>query len=71
MCVAVPMEVVSVDGPRGVVRSVGLELEVGLELVEGVNVGDYVIVHAGYAIQSLSAEDARETLAVLERLERS
>lgn len=82
MCVAIPMEVVKIDGSRGVVRSAGVELdldgnvvrssgvelEIGLDLVENVAVGDYVLLHAGYAIQSLSAEDARETLAVFERL---
>jgi len=82
MCVAIPMEVVRVDASRGVVRSAGVELgsdgnlvhasnvelEVRLDLLEDVRVGDYVIVHAGYAIQALPAAEARETLAVLERL---
>lgn len=85
MCVAIPMQVVKVEGARGlvrsagveldmegnVVRSSGVELEIGLELVTDVKVGDYVIIHAGYAIQTLSADDARETLAIFERLVRS
>ena len=68
MCLAVPMEVVRIDGTRGVVRQSGIELTVALDLVEGVQVGEYVIVHAGFAIQSLPAEEARETLAIFERL---
>jgi len=42
-----------------------------LTLVDGVAVGDYVIVHAGYAIQFMSAQEAEENLAILERLEAS
>ena len=68
MCVAVPMEVVHIDGPIAVVRRAGLEVTCGLDLVEDVRVGDYVIVHAGYALQVLSADEARTTLAIFERL---
>lgn len=68
MCVAVPMEIVRVDGRQGVASSGGVELEIGLDLVDDVAVGDYVIVHAGFAIQTLTAEEARETLAIFERL---
>jgi len=78
MCVAFPMELVAIDrgtkerggaAARGTVRSGGLELEVGLDLLDEVVVGDYVIVHAGYAIQRLTAEEARESLAILEKLQ--
>jgi hydrogenase expression/formation protein HypC len=50
-------------------RSAGLEIDVALDLVDGVSVGDYVIVHAGYAIQRLSEHEALETLAILERMD--
>ena len=69
MCLAVPLEVISITGNEARARSSGVELDVALDLVEGVAVGDFVIVHAGYAIQRLTAEEARETLAILERLE--
>lgn len=68
MCLAVPLEVVSIAGDLARVRSAGVELDVALDLVEGASVGDYVIVHAGYAIQRLTAEEAAETLAILERM---
>jgi len=63
------MKVLSVDGATGRVNSGGIELDIGLDLVEGVRVGDYVIVHAGYAISQLSEEEARETLDILSRIE--
>jgi hydrogenase expression/formation protein HypC len=69
MCLAVPLEVVSIVGDMARVRSAGLEIDVALDLVEGTAVGDFVIVHAGYAIQRLTAEEATETLAILERMD--
>ncbi len=71
MCLAIPMSIVSLEGDMGRVNSAGVEMTVSLALVEDVKVGDYVIVHAGFAIQSLSPEEARETLAILERVEQS
>lgn len=68
MCLAVPLEVISVTGDTARVRSAGIELDVALDLVEETEVGDYVIVHAGYAIQRLTAEEATETLAILARM---
>lgn len=65
MCLAVPMKVDQVEGSRGRVSAPGVRLEVGLDLVEGVRPGDYVIVHAGYAISVLSPEEAAETLEIL------
>lgn len=68
MCLAVPLEVIALTGDAARVRAAGIELDVALDLVEGTAVGDYVIVHAGYAIQRLTAEEATETLAILARI---
>ena len=67
MCLAVPMELIRIEGTRGVVRQNGVELTVALDLLEGVKVGDYVVVHAGFAIQSMAPEEALEALAIFER----
>ncbi len=71
MCLATPMQVTKIDGQLATVKSAGTELTVGLDLLDEVSIGDYVIVHAGFAIQQLSAAEAHETLAILERLEAS
>lgn len=68
MCVATPMRVVSIAENMAEVDAAGVRARVSLELVDEVVVGDYVIVHAGYAIQRLAPEEAEETLAILERL---
>ncbi|MEM2996929.1 MAG: HypC/HybG/HupF family hydrogenase formation chaperone [Candidatus Bathyarchaeia archaeon] len=62
MCLAIPARVVEKNGDRARVDFGGGVLrEVDLTLVEA-GVGDYVIVHAGFAIQVLEGEEARETL---------
>jgi hydrogenase expression/formation protein HypC len=68
MCVATPMRVISIDGSSARVDASGIQAEVSIELVDELTVGDYVIVHAGYAIQRLSPDEAQETLAIFERL---
>ena len=64
MCLAVPMQVVDIAGARATVASGGMHLEVGVELVGTVRNGDWLIVHAGYAIEVLDAASAAETLAL-------
>lgn len=65
MCWAVPLQIVEIDGDFGKVELAGTVREVGLQFVERPAVGDYVLVHAGFAIQKLDAEDAEETLRLL------
>lgn len=69
MCLAVPLKLVAVDGDLGKVMSSEVEMEISLALVEGASPGDYVIVHAGFAIQTLDEEEALETLAILKKME--
>lgn len=68
MCLAIPMRVVTIDGSRGQVDASGVLLEVAFDLVDEIQLGDYVLVHAGYAIARLSADEAEENLAILQRL---
>jgi len=62
MCLAIPMKVISIAGPLADVEEAGVRRQVRVDLVEGVRTGDYVIVHAGVAIERLDAEEAEETL---------
>jgi hydrogenase expression/formation protein HypC len=65
MCLAIPARVVEIlDGDNAVVNLGGVKKEISLALVEGVGVGDYVIVHVGYALNKLDPEEAEKTLAL-------
>jgi hydrogenase expression/formation protein HypC len=63
MCLAIPVRVVELlDGDTAVVDLDGIRKEVSLQLLDGVQVGDYVILHVGYALSRLDPEEAARTL---------
>ena len=68
MCLAVPMKVLSIAGSEGRADLNGVRRTVMLDLVPEVAVGDYVICHAGYAIQRIDEEAALEKLSFLKEL---
>jgi hydrogenase expression/formation protein HypC len=65
MCLSVPVEVLEIDGLRAKVSVGGATYYAGLHLVEDVQVGDYILMHSGYAIQKIDQQEAEETLALL------
>ncbi|MDZ7296035.1 MAG: HypC/HybG/HupF family hydrogenase formation chaperone [candidate division KSB1 bacterium] len=66
MCLGVPMRVVEIEGDTAVAEITGVTRRISLQLVENVKVGDYVIVHAGFAIQVLDEAEALETIQLLQ-----
>ncbi len=65
MCLALPVRVVELkDGDNAIVDLGGIRKEISLALVDGVAVGDYVILHVGYALAKLDAAEAERTLAL-------
>lgn len=70
MCLAVPAKVVALlDASRAMIDIGGVQKEISIELVEDVAVGDYVIVHVGYALSRLDEEEAAKTLALFAELD--
>lgn len=65
MCLAVPAKVVLIDGQRALVELGGLVRQAHTMLVPDLKVGDYVLLHAGFAIQVLDQAAAQETLELL------
>ena len=70
MCLAIPARVEKIDETRGTVELNGNRAEVLFDLVPGVQVGDWVLVHAGVAIVVLDAAEAAETYDLLRQMER-
>lgn len=69
MCLAVPIKVVEIsDGQMAVGEQLGVQVEFSTALIAGLNVGDYVLVHTGIAIETLDEADAHETLAIWNEL---
>ncbi len=68
MCLAIPARIIELlDGDDCVVELDGVRKRISLALVEDAKLGDYVIVHVGYALSRLDPEDAEETLALFAR----
>ena len=65
MCIAIPMQVVKVDGNTAVVAQEGVTREVRIDFVDGVEAGEYLLVHAGFAIERIRPEEAEETLRMI------
>ena len=66
MCLAIPALVVELrPNDQAVVNLGGIRKEISVALVDGVQVGDYVIVHVGYALTRLDPEEAEQTLALM------
>jgi hydrogenase expression/formation protein HypC len=68
MCLAVPARIESIDGQQAEVDVGGVRRSIGLWLTPEASVGDYVYLHAGYAISVLDEEEAQESLRLLREL---
>ncbi|WP_269585417.1 HypC/HybG/HupF family hydrogenase formation chaperone [Roseibium sp. Sym1] len=66
MCLAIPAKVVELeDGDMAVVALEGVRKRISTALVEDVAIGDYLLVHVGYALHKVSPEEASRTLALM------
>jgi hydrogenase expression/formation protein HypC len=68
MCLGIPMRIVERVGNDALAESGGVLKEVRLDLLREVAVGDYVLIHAGYAIEKLDTAEALETLELLRQV---
>ena len=65
MCIAIPSKIVKIENNIGIIDVDGVQRQASLLLLEDPEVGEYVIVHAGFAIKKIDEEAAMETLKVL------
>lgn len=70
MCLAIPMQITQIDGFMARCAAKGVEREVSLILLqdESVQIDDHVLIHVGYAIQKITAEDALSTWELLDQI---
>ncbi len=70
MCLGIPMQIVAIDGYNARCTAKGVMREVSLFLLQGepIAVNDYVIVHVGYAIQKMTAQEAHSTWELLDEM---
>jgi hydrogenase expression/formation protein HypC len=68
MCLAIPMRIVSIEGDEAEAEVGGVARQVSVALTPEVKVGDYVLLHTGYAIGVIDEVEAKETLKLLEEI---
>lgn len=68
MCVAVPVEVIEIMGSEALVNFGGVKKKINILLIDDLEVGDYVLLHAGCAMQKVDKEEAEKTLELLRTL---
>ena len=66
MCLAIPMKIINIRGGTGIVQIGTIQKEVNVELMNNIDIGDYVLVHAGFAIEKIDEKIAQESLSLLE-----
>jgi len=69
MCLAIPAKVIQINGTSALVTIEDVEYQASLLLLDDVNPGDYIMLHAGFAIEKVDAAEAEETLRLLNELE--
>jgi hydrogenase expression/formation protein HypC len=71
MCLSIPAKIVSIKGNMADVSAGGAIFKAGLHMIENAKVGDYILLHAGFAIQKLSEKEAEETIRLFEEMNNS
>lgn len=69
MCLAIPGSIVTIQGTSATIDMVGVQRDISLALTPQAQVGDYVLVHAGFAIEVIDAEEARQTIELVRELD--
>ena len=69
MCLSIPAKIDSIDGDMAMVSVGGVTYKASLQLLDDAEVGDYILLHTGFAIQKISEEDAAETLRIFQEFE--
>jgi hydrogenase expression/formation protein HypC len=68
MCLAIPVKIVSIDGEEAETEIAGVRRRVSIAFTPEAKVGDYVLLHTGYAIGVIDEAEAEETLKLLEEI---
>jgi hydrogenase expression/formation protein HypC len=71
MCLAIPAKVKSIDGSSAIVTIEDVEYTASIILLDNIKPGDFIMLHAGFAIEKIDPEEAEETLRLLNEIEKN
>lgn len=62
------MRIIKIDGDKGIVEAAGIRRKADFQMLSNLKVGDYVMLHAGFAIQKLDPQEAKKTLDIISQI---
>ena len=68
MCLSIPAKIISIEGDYAEVSVGGSIFRAGIHMIDNPETGDYILLHAGFAIQKISEEEAKETLRLIDEM---
>lgn len=68
MCLAIPLKIVEIDGKEALGEALGMRRKIRLDFIRDARIGDYVMVHAGFAIERLEESQALEDIGAWEEM---
>ncbi|MFC1751099.1 HypC/HybG/HupF family hydrogenase formation chaperone [Pseudomonadota bacterium] len=69
MCLAVPAEIIELlDDEMAIANLGGISKTISISLLDELNIGDYVLIHTGYALNKIDTEEAKKTLELFEEI---
>ena len=68
MCLGIPMKILKIERDRAIVSAGEIQQRIAINFLTNPQIGDYVVVHAGFAIEKIDPEKAKETLRMIEEL---
>ena len=71
MCLSIPAKIMSINDSMAEVSAGGAIFKAGLQMIENARVGDYVLLHAGFAIQKINEKEALEMIKLFEEIDNS
>jgi len=69
MCLGIPLKIVEINGKEALGELNGVRKKIRVDLIENLKLGDYVMVHAGFALEIMKEEEANDTLKILEEIQ--
>jgi|BarGraNGADG00211_3_1021988.scaffolds.fasta_scaffold08721_2 hydrogenase expression/formation protein HypC len=70
MCLGIPAKIIFIEGEMATVSIGGVEYPASLQLLPDASLGDYVIIHAGFAIEKIDLQEAEETIRIIQEIEK-
>lgn len=71
MCLGIPLKIIEIDGKNAVGEANGIKRSIRIDCISDIAIGEYVMVHAGFALEKMSKKDALDTIDAFSEVEKA